>query len=82
MDGTDLIGPVIEGAVETSKGLGSAILPTFQSWFMVGTTADGVTTYSGLNDVGVALLTLVGMALGIGIFWWVGSLIARRRKRA
>ena len=50
----------------------------FQSIFMNATTEGAVTTYSGLNDFGIALLVFAGFGIVMGIIAFVRSLFTRK----
>ena len=77
MDSTTIITPIITSISEFVSGLGGAFVEAFQSVFMVPTTVNGVTTYSGLSPLGIFLLVLFGVSLGYGVIRWVTGLFRR-----
>lgn len=78
MEATSIIAPIITSISEFVSGLGAAFLNAFQTVFMVGTTVDGVTTYSGLNPLGIFLLVFFGISLGYGVIRWITGLFRRQ----
>lgn len=77
MEATSIISPIITSISEFVSGLGTSFLNAFQTIFMVGTTVEGVTTYSGLNSLGIFLLVFFGISLGYGVIRWITGLFRR-----
>lgn len=77
MDATSIISPIITAIVEFVTGIGGAFLLAFQKVFMIETVIDGVTTYSGLNPLGIFLLVFFGISLGYGVIRWITGLFRR-----
>jgi hypothetical protein len=74
---TAIITPIITAIGDFVSGLGAAFLSAFQTIFMNATVVEGVTTYSGLNPLGIFLLVFFGISLGYGVIRWITGLFRR-----
>ena len=73
----EIVSTIVTAFTSTAQSIGTAIVSLFQSMFMNATTVEGVTTYSGISNVGVYTLVLAGVGLAFGlskaIFGWISS---------
>lgn len=73
----EIVSAVVTAFTSTAQSIGSAIVALFQTIFMNATTVEGVTTYSGISNVGIYTLVLCGMGLAFGlskaIFGWISG---------
>lgn len=74
---SDYITPIIEAIGGFVEGIGRAFLVAFQVIFMNATTLEGVTTYSGLNPLGIFILVFFGISMGYGVIRWITGLFRR-----
>ena len=76
---SEIVSTIITAVGSFVSGLGSAFLQAFQTIFMIASTdaVTGVTTYSGLNPLGIFILVFFGISLGYGVIRWVTGLFRR-----
>lgn len=79
MDGATIISTIVTSLKDFVVGLGQGLVSAFQNVFMNATTAEGVTTYSGINPLGIFLLTLIGLGFGVMLVRWIVGLVQRHR---
>jgi phage-related protein len=72
--GTEIVTTLIETLGSFVSGIGSAFLNAFQTIFMIE-TSEG--TYSGLNNMGIFLLVMLGISLGYGVIRYITSLFRK-----
>ncbi len=62
---------------EFITGLGGGFVSAFQNLFMIK-SPEG--TFSGINDLGVFMLTMFGVALGYGVIRFIMGLFRRETR--
>ena len=77
---SEIVTTIITAITSFVSGLGGAFLTAFQTIFMIATTTDGVTTYSGLNPLGIFILVFFGISLGYGVIRWITGLFRREAR--
>lgn len=77
MEATNIIAPIIESVGTFIEGMGTAFLKAFQTIFMNASVVDGVTTFSGINNLGLTILCFFGLSLGYGVIRWITGLFRR-----
>ena len=80
MQPTSIISPIIEAITEFVTGFGESFLHAFQTVFMNATVVDGVTTFSGINNLGIFVLSLFGLSLAYGVIRFVTGLFRRETR--
>ena len=63
----EIVSTIVTAFTSTAQSIGTAIVSLFQSMFMNATTVEGVTTYSGISNVGIYTLVLAGVGLAFGL---------------
>lgn len=74
----EIVSSIVTAFTATAQAIGTAIVSLFQSIFMNGTTVDGVTTYSGISDLGIYVLVLAGVGFAFGLSKVVFGMIRNR----
>ena len=74
----EIVSSIVTAFTTTAQAIGTAIVSLFQSIFMNGTTVEGVTTYSGISDLGIYVLVLAGVGFAFGLSKVVFGMIRNR----
>lgn len=74
---SEIVTTIINAITAFVSGLGGAFLTAFQTVFMNATVVEGVTTYDGLNPLGIFILVFFGISLGYGVIRWITGLFRR-----
>lgn len=75
----EIVSTLVTAFTSTAQAIGVAIVSLFQSIFMNATTsAEGITTYSGISDLGVYVLVLAGVGFAFGLSKVVFGMIRNR----
>ena len=75
MTGTSIVQNIVGGFTSLLSGCASAIVDLFNVIFMNATTVDGVTTYDGLSNLGIWLLTFIGVGAAFGIIRAIRNMV-------
>lgn len=73
----EIVSTIVSSVGDFVTGLGEAFLRAFQVVFQNATVVEGVTTYSGLNPLGIFILVFFGISLGYGVIRWITGLFRR-----
>lgn len=74
----EIVSTIVTAFTTTAQSIGAAIVALFQAIFMNATTVEGVTTYSGISDLGVYVLVLAGIGFAFGLSKVVFGMIRNR----
>ena len=67
MTATTIITSIVDAFKGILTGSASAIVELFQVLFMNATTTEGVTTYSGISNLGIWTLAFIGVGAALAI---------------
>ena len=71
----EIVQTIIAALTSFVSGLGGTFLSAFQSLFQIK-GSEG--TYSGINDLGIFILTFFGITLGYGVIRWITGLFRNK----
>lgn len=71
---SEIVTTIITAITSFVSGMGGAFVDAFQHLFMIE-GAEG--QFSGLNNMGIAILVFAGVSLGYGVIRWITGLFRR-----